>query len=63
MQAIIAEDNPDIMVLEISVVFSWMTSTAFRPFISILLNITPDHLDRYDYSMENYAECKVSGFV
>jgi UDP-N-acetylmuramoylalanine--D-glutamate ligase len=31
---------------------------AFRPDIAILLNITPDHLDRYDYKMENYARSK-----
>jgi UDP-N-acetylmuramoylalanine--D-glutamate ligase len=30
----------------------------FRPFISILLNITPDHLDRYDYKMANYVASK-----
>ncbi|MFM2268867.1 MAG: UDP-N-acetylmuramoyl-L-alanine--D-glutamate ligase [Bacteroidota bacterium] len=31
---------------------------SFRPNISILLNITPDHLDRYDYKMENYVASK-----
>jgi UDP-N-acetylmuramoylalanine--D-glutamate ligase len=30
----------------------------FRPEIGILLNITPDHLDRYDYKMENYINSK-----
>lgn len=30
----------------------------FQPDISILLNITPDHLDRYDYKMENYIASK-----
>lgn len=30
----------------------------FRPDISILLNITPDHLDRYGYKMENYIASK-----
>ncbi len=30
----------------------------FKPYISILLNITPDHLDRYDYKLENYARSK-----
>jgi len=30
----------------------------FQPDISILLNITPDHLDRYDYKMENYIDSK-----
>jgi UDP-N-acetylmuramoylalanine--D-glutamate ligase len=30
----------------------------FRPDIGILLNITPDHLDRYDYKFENYVASK-----
>ncbi len=30
----------------------------FRPHIAMLLNITPDHLDRYDYKMEHYAKAK-----
>ncbi|GAA3970852.1 UDP-N-acetylmuramoyl-L-alanine--D-glutamate ligase [Hymenobacter antarcticus] len=31
----------------------------FQPWISILLNITPDHLDRYEYSLESYARAKL----
>ena len=30
----------------------------FRPDIALLLNITPDHLDRYEYRMENYIRSK-----
>ena len=30
----------------------------FSPNVSVLLNITPDHLDRYNYSMDNYAASK-----
>lgn len=30
----------------------------FRPDVAILLNITPDHLDRYDYKFENYVQAK-----
>lgn len=30
----------------------------FRPHIAILTNITPDHLDRYDYELRNYADAK-----
>ena len=30
----------------------------FRPDVSVLLNITPDHLDRYDYKMKNYIASK-----
>ena len=33
-------------------------TTSFRPDVAVLLNITPDHLDRYDYKMENYAASK-----
>jgi len=31
----------------------------FHPWIALLLNITPDHLDRYEYSMEKYAAAKL----
>jgi UDP-N-acetylmuramoylalanine--D-glutamate ligase len=34
----------------------------FRPKISVLLNITPDHMDRYDRSMEKYAASKARVF-
>jgi len=30
----------------------------FKPNVAILLNITPDHLDRYEYKMENYVASK-----
>lgn len=30
----------------------------FRPDVAVLMNITPDHLDRYDYKMENYVASK-----
>jgi UDP-N-acetylmuramoylalanine--D-glutamate ligase len=32
---------------------------SFRPDISVILNITPDHLDRYEFSFNNYAESKL----
>jgi UDP-N-acetylmuramoylalanine--D-glutamate ligase len=44
-------------VLEISS-FQLDNITSFRPNISMILNITPDHLDRYDYQLENYATAK-----
>lgn len=31
----------------------------FRANVAILLNITPDHLDRYDYNFQNYADSKM----
>jgi UDP-N-acetylmuramoylalanine--D-glutamate ligase len=54
---ILAEENPDVMVLEISS-FQLDDIETFRPYISILLNITPDHLDRYNYQMSNYVNSK-----
>lgn len=44
-------------VLEIS---SFMLDNmfSFRADIAVLLNITPDHLDRYEYKMENYSDSK-----
>jgi UDP-N-acetylmuramoylalanine--D-glutamate ligase len=30
----------------------------FKPNVAVLLNITPDHLDRYEYKMENYIQSK-----
>lgn len=30
----------------------------FRPDIAVILNITPDHLDRYEYNMDNYVKAK-----
>ncbi len=32
---------------------------SFKPHIAVLLNITPDHLDRYDYTFENYVASKM----
>jgi UDP-N-acetylmuramoylalanine--D-glutamate ligase len=54
---ILAEESPDVMVLEISS-FQLDDIDTFRPYISILLNITPDHLDRYEYKMANYVNSK-----
>ncbi len=44
-------------VLEVSS-FQLDNIQKFRPYISMILNITPDHLDRYDYKLENYAAAK-----
>ncbi|WP_103327479.1 UDP-N-acetylmuramoyl-L-alanine--D-glutamate ligase [Bacteroidetes bacterium endosymbiont of Geopemphigus sp.] len=53
----VAEKNPDCYVLEVSS-FQLDNSPYFRTDIAILLNITPDHLDRYHYKMEKYAHSK-----
>lgn len=53
----VAEKTFDFYVLEISS-FQLDNIIDFHPKISILLNITPDHLDRYDYSFQNYVNSK-----
>lgn len=58
---ILAESDPKFMVLEVSS-FQLDNIKTFKPFISILLNITPDHLDRYDYDLEKYADAKMRIF-
>lgn len=53
----VATEKFDHYVLELS---SFMLDDMyeFKSDIAVLLNITPDHLDRYDYKMENYAASK-----
>jgi UDP-N-acetylmuramoylalanine--D-glutamate ligase len=51
------KDRNRVFVLEISS-FQLDDIQQFRPKIAMLLNITPDHLDRYDYKLENYAASK-----
>lgn len=53
----IAEDHYDYYVLEISS-FQLDNTYSFRPEIAILTNITPDHLDRYNYQFSNYVQSK-----
>ena len=54
----VATQNFDWYVLEIS---SFMLDDMynFKADIAVLLNITPDHLDRYEYKLENYAASKM----
>ncbi len=54
---LVLEGKRDYYVLELSS-FQLDGVLAFRPDIAMLLNITPDHLDRYDYKMENYVSSK-----
>ena len=53
----VVEDKVDYYVIELSS-FQLDGMYDFHPFISILLNVTPDHLDRYEYKLENYANSK-----
>lgn len=53
----VAEEEHDWFVLELSS-FQLDGIEKFRPHIAILTNITPDHLDRYDYKLENYIASK-----
>ena len=55
----IAERNEevDVTVVETSS-FQLDGATTFKPDVAVLLNITPDHLGRYDYSLDNYALSK-----
>lgn len=53
----VAMGSHDWYVIEISS-FQLDGTKTFRPEIGILTNITPDHLDRYDYKMENYINSK-----
>ncbi len=52
-----AEAPKDLYVAEISS-FQLDDIKTFRPDIAILLNITEDHLDRYEYKFENYINSK-----
>ena len=54
---VLETQKEDVVVLEVSS-FQLDHIQWFRPAVSILLNITPDHLDRYDNKFENYAASK-----
>ena len=53
----VAEENYDCYVLELSS-FQLDGNIKYRPDIAILTNISPDHLDRYEYKYENYIASK-----
>lgn len=53
----VANENFDLYVIELSS-FQLDGMFEFKADIAILLNITPDHLDRYDYQIQNYINSK-----
>lgn len=55
----VAENKASHYVLELSS-FQLDGIVDFRPHIAIITNITPDHLDRYDYNFDNYIASKFS---
>lgn len=53
----VAREQYDYYVIELSS-FQLDNMYDFRADVAILLNITPDHLDRYDYNFDNYTDAK-----
>lgn len=53
----VADENFDYYVLEVSS-FQLDDIQSFRPYISLLLNLSQDHLDQYNYNYEEYALAK-----
>ena len=53
----VADENYDSYVLELSS-FQLDGIINYKPHIAIITNISPDHLDRYDYKYENYIASK-----
>ena len=54
----VAEENFDYYVIELSS-FQLDNMYKFKADIAVLMNITPDHLDRYDFKMQNYVDAKM----
>ncbi len=53
----VAEKEHDLYVVEMSS-FQLEGITSFQPEVGLILNITPDHLDRYNYELSNYVDAK-----
>jgi UDP-N-acetylmuramoylalanine--D-glutamate ligase len=60
-RALVDDDKKDYMVVEISS-FQLDNTLFFKPNVGILLNITEDHLDRYNYNIKDYASAKLKLF-
>ena len=54
----VCEESFDYYVIELSS-FQLDNMYDFKADIAVLLNITPDHLDRYDFNMQNYVDSKM----
>jgi len=54
----VAEDPHEYYIIELSS-FQLDNMYDFRANIAVLLNITPDHLDRYNFEMQNYVDAKM----
>lgn len=55
----LSEKDFMIYVLEVSS-FQLENISTFKPDIALILNLSPDHLDRYDFSMEIYGQTKLA---
>lgn len=53
----VAREPHDVYVIELSS-FQLENMYDFKANVAVMLNITPDHLDRYDYKMQNYINAK-----
>ena len=53
----VAREKHDVYVIELSS-FQLENMYDFKANVAVMLNITPDHLDRYDYRMQNYINAK-----
>lgn len=57
LAAMLVEGDKEYIILELSS-FQLDDIIDFKPDIAVLLNITPDHLDRYHYEFQNYVDAK-----
>lgn len=53
----VSRDPHDVYVIELSS-FQLENMYDFKANVAVMMNITPDHLDRYDYTMQNYVNAK-----